>query len=144
MRRFEPSKPQNKKNKKLSLKACASNKLELNPAPLAAAAPSFPNSVRVLVSSDSLALLVLTQLERLIPQSSAGYRGENRRSSDASTSRRSGGRRRVCKGLGTEGGEGAGFGHLNGRYAQPIIGVGIYLGVVDSITHRNVILGFQT
>lgn len=34
-------------------------------------------------------------------------RGENRRSSDASTSRRSGERRRrVCKGLGTEGGEG--------------------------------------
>lgn len=30
--------------------------------------------------------------------------------------------------MGTEGGEGAGFGDLNGRYAQPIMGVGMHLG----------------
>lgn len=109
---------------------------ELNPALLAAAAaPSFPNSVRVLVSSDSLALLVLTQLERLLPQSSAGYREE--RTGGVLTPPPAGGAEGggVCKGLGSEGGEGAGFGRLNGRCAQPIMGVGIYLDVLDSITH---------
>lgn len=91
--------------------------------------------MRVLVSCDSLALLVLTQLERLLPQSSAGYREE--RTGGVLTAPPAGGgrRRRVCEGLGSEGGEGAGLGRLNGRCAQPIMGVGIYLDLLDSITH---------
>lgn len=76
---------------------------------------------------------VLTQLEVGSTIVRGIQRGENRGRSDASTSRRCGGRRktrrrrRVCKGLGTGGVGGAGFGFLNGRYAQPIMSVGMHL-----------------
>lgn len=89
------------------------------------------------MSSDSLALLVLTQLERLLPQSSAGYREE--RTGGVLTPPPAGGAEGggggSAKAWGVKVGRGAGFGHLNGRYAQPIMGVGIYLDLLDSITH---------
>lgn len=96
--------------------------------------------MRAFVSSDCLALLVLTQLERLLPQPSAGYREE--RTGGVLTPPPAGGAEGgggggggSPKAWGLKVGRGAGFGHLNGRYAQPIMGVGIHLGFLDSITH---------
>lgn len=72
---------------------------------------------------------VLTQLERLVPQSSAGYREE--RTGGGLTPPPAGGAEGgggSASAWGLKVGEGAGFGDLNGRYAQPIMGVGMHLG----------------
>lgn len=79
---------------------------------------------------------VLTQLKRLVPQSSAGYREERKEREEVWRLHQPAVRREeeeeeeegLQKAWGLKVGGGAGFGDLNGRYAQPIMGVGMHLG----------------
>lgn len=125
--------------KKNSLQACAfKKKTRLNSALLAAAAPSSPNRacVRVLRLSSSCSarscVRVWTQLERLLPHSSVGYIERSEQEEVWRLHQPAVWREEEEEGLQRLGdwrwGRGAGLGDLNGRYAQPIMGVGMHLG----------------
>lgn len=136
MRRFEPSKPKKKKKINCHLRLAHQTSRIKSRSPGSSSSSSFFPEQRACARVLRLSCSARLDSTREAASTIAGYREE--RTGGVLTPPPAGGAEGgggVCKGLGTEGGEGAGFGRLNGRCAQPIMGVGIYLDVLDSITH---------